>query len=65
MIQALDGRHWRNVADTKTKRGGTFAWRYRFKPASRGRTFYFRAKVDDRTVPYSQGYSGPARVRVR
>lgn len=65
VIQALDGRHWRNVADTKTKRGGTFAWRYRFKPASRGRTFYFRAKVDDRTFPYSQGYSGPARVRVR
>jgi hypothetical protein len=58
---------YRTFADGTIGRDGRFAVRYRFRdPASRGRSFSFRVKIErDSGYAYSGGYSRVARVRVR
>ena len=58
---------FRTFADGTIGRDGRFAVRYRFRdPASRGRTFTFRIKIErDSGYAYWGGYSRVVRVRVR
>ena len=58
---------FRTFADGTIRRDGRFRVRYRFRdPASRGRTFQFRIKIErDSGFAYWGGYSRIARVRVR
>jgi hypothetical protein len=64
-IQALDGKTWRTIGETTTRKGGTYKWAYRFKNrASAGRTFYFRARVNDPRYPFAGGTSKATKVRV-
>ena len=58
---------WRTFADGHIGRNGRFTVHYRFRdPASRGRTFSFRIKIErDSGFAYWGGYSRTARVRVR
>jgi hypothetical protein len=58
---------FRTFADGHVGRSGRFRVRYQFRdPASRGRTFSFRIKIErDSGYAYWGGYSRTARVRVR
>ena len=58
---------FRTFADGTIGRDGRFRVSYRFRdPASRGRTFQFRIKIErDSGFAYSGGYSRIAKVRVR
>jgi hypothetical protein len=58
---------FRTFADGTIGRNGRFRVHYRFRdPASRGRTFQFRIKIErDSGYAYWGGYSRIARVRVR
>jgi hypothetical protein len=58
---------FRTFADGSIGRNGRFRVSYRFRdPASRGRTFQFRIKIErDSGYAYWGGYSRVARVRVR
>ena len=65
-IQARDGRVWRTIGTVKTRRDGRFRWNYRFRtPASAGRTFGFRARVNSVIYPFAAGSSKTVLVRVR
>jgi hypothetical protein len=63
----LGGGRYRTFADTTTGRSGRFRVSYRFQdPASRGRTFRFRAKLRaGKRYPFATGYSRRVTVRVR
>jgi hypothetical protein len=58
---------FRTFADGTVRRNGRFRIHYRFRdPASRGRTFQFRIKIErDSGYAYWGGYSRIAKVRVR
>jgi len=58
---------FRTFADGTVRRDGRFRIHYRFRdPASRGRTFQFRIKIErDSGYAYWGGYSRIAKVRVR
>jgi hypothetical protein len=58
---------FRTFADGTVRRNGRFTIHYRFRdPASRGRTFQFRIKIErDSGYAYWGGYSRTAKVRVR
>ena len=58
---------FRTFADGTIGRDGRFRVSYRFRdPASRGRTFQFRIKIErDSGFAYWGGYSRIAKVRVR
>ena len=60
-------RHFTTFADTSTRGTGRFSVGYRFRdPASRGRTFTFRAKLKPgKRYPFETGYSRRVNVRVR
>ena len=60
-------RRFRTFADGTIGRDGRFRVSYRFRdPASRGRTFQFRIKIErDSGFAYWGGYSRIAKVRVR
>jgi hypothetical protein len=60
-------RRFTTFADTSTRKRGRFAVGYRFRdPASRGRSFTFRAKLKpNKQYPYETGYSRRVHVRVR
>jgi 5-hydroxyisourate hydrolase-like protein (transthyretin family) len=65
-IQARDGRVWRTVDSVKTRSDGRFRWTYRFRsPASAGRRYVFRARVNSTIYPFSAGNSRAVNVRVR
>jgi len=64
-IQARDGRVWRTIDVVRTTSDGRFRWRYRFKPATAGRTFAFRARVASANYPFAPTNSQPISVRVR
>ena len=69
VAQGRAGSHgaWRTFADGHIGRDGRFEVFYRFRdPASRGRSFSFRIKIErDSGFAYWGGYSRTARVRVR
>ena len=69
VAQGRAGSHgkFRTFADGTIGRDGRFRVSYRFRdPASRGRTFQFRIKIErDSGFAYSGGYSRIAKVRVR
>ena len=69
VAQGRAGSHgrFRTFADGTIGRDGRFRVYYRFRdPASRGRTFQFRIKIErDSGFAYSGGYSRIAKVRVR
>jgi hypothetical protein len=65
-IQARDGRVWRTVDSVKTRSDGRFRWTYRFRsPASAGRRYVFRARVNSTSYPFGAGNSPAISVRVR
>ena len=64
-IQAREGSTWRTVDNVRTTRGGSFRWRYRFRPSQARRTFTFRARVTSPIYPFAAGNSRPVSVRVR
>jgi hypothetical protein len=69
VAQGRAGGHgpWRTFSDGHIGRDGHFRVSYRFRdPASRGRKFQFRIKIErDTGFAYWGGYSRTARVRVR
>jgi hypothetical protein len=69
VAQGRAGKHgsFRTFADGTIGRDGRFRIYYRFRdPASRGRTFQFRIKIErDSGYAYWGGYSRIAKVRVR
>lgn len=69
VAQGRAGKHgrFRTFADGTIGRDGRFRVSYRFRdPASRGRTFQFRIKIErDSGYAYWGGYSRIAKVRVR
>jgi hypothetical protein len=69
VAQGRAGSHgkWRTFADGHIDRKGRFTVSYRFRdPASSGRRFSFRIKIErDSGFAYWGGYSRTARVRVR
>ena len=64
--RAGGSRRYDTFADTTTSSSGRFKVRYRFRnPASRGRSFVFRARIRPAPrFPYETGYSKTVTVRV-
>ncbi len=65
--RAGGSRRYDTFADTTSSSSGRFRVRYRFRsPASRGRSFVFRARIRPAPrFPYETGYSKTVTVRVR
>jgi hypothetical protein len=64
-VQAHQFGVWSTVGNVKTRAGGRYTWRYRFKPTDRRRSFAFRAHVDSPVYPFTPGNSRRVNVRVR
>lgn len=64
-IQALSGKQWRTVQAVKTRKGGKFVWKYRFRFVKRDAIFTFRAVVRSGTGwPWPTLNSRKVKVRV-
>ena len=61
-IQFLDGRRWRTIGLTRTRREGRFTWLYRFIRSSPGDRFVFRAHVSSPIYPFAAGSSAAVGV---
>ena len=66
VMQAFERGRWRTFKTVRTNRRGSYAARYRFTSAARGRSFRIRAVARrEARFPYSLGWSRTVRVRVR
>lgn len=66
-VQALDGRRWRTFDQVRTgKRGGKFAYVYRFKRSRSGAAFKFRVATapGQKKLATAPGSSKPTTVRI-
>jgi hypothetical protein len=65
-LQALDGREWRTFKTLGVRRGGRFAYRYRFRHTSGPARFLWRVHARAQAgLPYAAASSRAAWVRVR
>jgi hypothetical protein len=65
-VQAFDRGRWILVGTTRTRPGGKFAWRYRFKRTRAATTYPFRVQLRRQAAfPYAVSYSRATHVRVR
>jgi hypothetical protein len=65
-LQAYERGKWRTFGSARSSASGRYAYTYRFRAESVGRTFRMRARVRaDAAYPFSLGYSKVVRVRVR
>ncbi len=57
-LQALDGREWRTFKTLPVRRGGRFAYRYRFRHTTRNARFLWRIHVRKQAaLPYAAASS--------
>jgi 5-hydroxyisourate hydrolase-like protein (transthyretin family) len=65
-MQSLRGNSWQTFATTRTKRNGSFSYRYRFTRTFSFQTYKLRARMKKQPgSPFATGASKPVSVQVR